>query len=59
MLEMNQMLKIIVERDASDLHLHVAKPAVMRLHGILDVIDPLYLTHNYDDKDPFRGGHAY
>ena len=33
MLEMNQMLKIMVERDASDLHLHVGKPAVMRLHG--------------------------
>ena len=44
MLEMNQMLKVIVERDASDLHLHVAKPSVMRLHGVLDVIDPDTLT---------------
>jgi twitching motility protein PilT len=44
MLEMNQMLKIIVERDASDLHLSVGKAAVMRIHGILDVVDPDILT---------------
>lgn len=44
MLEMNQMLKIIVERDGSDLHLPVGKPAVMRIHGILDVVDPDILT---------------
>jgi twitching motility protein PilT len=44
MLEMNQMLKIIVEREASDLHLHVGKPAVMRLHGTLDIIDSDTLT---------------
>ncbi len=44
MLEMNQMLKIIVERDGSDLHIRVGKPAVMRLHGILDVVDPDILT---------------
>lgn len=44
MLEMNQMLKIIVERDGSDLHLSVGKPSVMRIHGILDVIDPDILT---------------
>lgn len=44
MLEMNEMLKVVVERDASDLHLHVGKPAVMRLHGILDVVDPDILT---------------
>ncbi len=44
MLEMNEMLKVVVERDASDLHLHVGKPAVMRLHGILDIVDPDILT---------------
>jgi len=44
MLEMNQMLRIIVERDASDLHIRVGKAAVMRLHGILDVVDPDVLT---------------
>jgi twitching motility protein PilT len=41
---MNQMLKIIVERDASDLHLSVGKPAVMRIHGTLDIVDPDVLT---------------
>jgi len=41
---MNEMLKIIVERDASDLHLSVGKATVMRLHGILDVVDPDILT---------------
>lgn len=44
MLEMNEMLKVVVERDASDLHLHVGKPTVMRLHGILDILDPDILT---------------
>lgn len=44
MLEMNEMLKIVVERGGSDLHLHVGKPSVMRLHGILDIIDPDVLT---------------
>lgn len=40
MLEMNEMLQLVVERDASDLHLSVGKPAVMRLHGTLDIVDP-------------------
>ena len=39
-MEINEMLKICVERDGSDLHFSVNKPAVMRLHGTLDVIDP-------------------
>ncbi|GAB4321681.1 MAG: type IV pilus twitching motility protein PilT [Candidatus Sumerlaeia bacterium] len=43
-LEINEMLKICVERDGSDLHFSVNKPAVMRLHGTLDVIDPQILT---------------
>ena len=43
-LEMNQMLKIVVDRDGSDLHCSVGKCAVMRLHGTLDVIDPDILT---------------
>jgi twitching motility protein PilT len=38
------MLKIIVEREASDLHLHVGKPSVMRIHGTLDIVDPDVLT---------------
>ncbi len=44
MLDMNEMLKIVVERDASDLHLSVGKPAVMRLSGTLDIVDPDVLT---------------
>ena len=44
MLEMNEMLRLVVERDASDLHLSVGKPAVMRLHGTLDIVDPDILT---------------
>jgi len=39
MLDMNQMLKIIVERDASDLHCSVGKPTVMRIYGKLDIVD--------------------
>lgn len=44
MLEMNEMLKIVVERDGSDLHIHVGKSPVMRIHGTLDVVDPDILT---------------
>lgn len=40
MLEMNQMLRLVVERDASDLHISVNKPAVMRAGGTLDIVDP-------------------
>jgi len=39
-MEMNQMLKIVTDRDGSDLHCSVGKCPVMRLHGTLDVIDP-------------------
>ncbi|MBN1515217.1 type IV pilus twitching motility protein PilT [Candidatus Sumerlaeota bacterium] len=44
MLEMNQMLRLVVERDASDLHIVVGKPAVMRAGGTLDIVDPDILT---------------
>jgi twitching motility protein PilT len=50
MLEMNQMLKLVVERDASDLHISVGKPAVMRLHGILDVVDPDIIQPEDSDR---------
>lgn len=36
MLEMNQLLKVVVERDASDLHLACGKPPVMRMGGVLE-----------------------
>jgi twitching motility protein PilT len=39
-LDMNQMLKIVVDRDGSDLHCQVGKAPVMRLHGTLDMVDP-------------------
>lgn len=50
MLEMNEMLKLVVERDASDLHISVGKPPVMRLHGILDVVDPHIITPEDSDR---------
>lgn len=50
MMEMNEMLKIVVERDASDLHLHVGKAAVMRNSGILEVVDPDVLTPEVTEK---------
>ncbi len=43
-MEINDMLKLVVERDASDLHISVGKPAVMRLSGQLDVLDPDVIT---------------
>ncbi len=50
MLEMNEMLKLVVERDGSDLHVSVGKPAVMRLHGTLDVIDPTIITPDDSER---------
>ena len=50
MLEMNEMLKLVVERDGSDLHISVGKPAVMRLSGNLDVIDPEIVTPDASER---------
>ena len=50
MLEMNEMLKIIVERDGSDLHFSVGKQPVMRISGILDMIDPEVLAPEDTDR---------
>ncbi len=44
MLEMNQLLKVVVERDASDLHLAVGKPPVMRIGGTLEPLSSGTLT---------------
>jgi twitching motility protein PilT len=44
MLEMNEMLKIVVEAEASDLHCSVGKQPVMRVHGVLELVDPAILT---------------
>ena len=49
MLDMNDMLKLVVERGGSDLHISVGKAPVMRLHGTLDLIDPNIITP--DDAD--------
>ncbi len=44
MIEINDMLKVVVEADASDLHCAVGKTPVMRTHGVLEVVDPAILT---------------
>jgi len=36
---MNELLSVVVERNASDLHLTVGKPPVLRVDGRLDVLD--------------------
>ena len=43
-MDINEMLKIVVDRDAADLHLRVAKPPVIRTHGIFEPLDPSPLT---------------
>ena len=44
MLEIGELLRIVVERNASDLHLVVGKPPVLRIDGRLDVLDYEPLT---------------
>lgn len=43
-MEMNELLSIVVERNASDLHLTVDSPPVLRVDGRLDVLDFQSLT---------------
>ena len=43
-MDINEMLKIMVDRDAADLHLRVNKPPVIRLHGDFEPLDPQPLT---------------
>jgi len=50
MMEMNQMLRIVVDRDASDLHISVGKAAVMRIGGNLDIVDPDILTPDDSER---------
>lgn len=50
MLEMNEMLKLVVEREASDLHISVGKPPVMRIGGGLDIADPDVVTPEDSDR---------
>ncbi|MCC7390914.1 type IV pilus twitching motility protein PilT [Candidatus Sumerlaeota bacterium] len=49
-MEMNEMLKLVVERDASDLHISVGKTPVMRMGGVLDVVDPNILTPDDSER---------
>jgi twitching motility protein PilT len=44
MMDINEMLKAMVDRDAADLHLRVNKPPVIRLHGAFDPLDPMPLA---------------
>jgi twitching motility protein PilT len=43
-MDINEMLKIVVDRDAADLHLRVGKAPVIRLHGVFEPLDPRPLT---------------
>lgn len=43
-MDINEMLKIMVDRDAADLHIRVAKPPVIRIHGSFEPLDPKPLT---------------
>ena len=43
-MDINDMLKTMVDRDAADLHLRVGKPPVIRLHGTFEPLDPNVMT---------------
>ena len=44
------MLKIVVDRDAADLHLRVGKSPVIRLHGTFEPLDPHVLTNEDTER---------
>ncbi|MDE2125964.1 MAG: type IV pilus twitching motility protein PilT [Armatimonadetes bacterium] len=47
MLHIDDLLKLLVEREASDLHLRVDEPPVMRIHGVLTRLDmPVISEHD-------------
>ena len=43
-MDINEMLKIMVDRDAADLHLRVGKPPCIRAGGAFSTLDPTPLT---------------
>ena len=43
-MDINEMLKIMVDRDAADLHLRIGKQPVIRVHGQFEPLDPTPLT---------------
>ena len=49
-MDMNEMLKVMVERDAADLHISVGKTPVMRMSGGFDVVDPKILTADDSER---------
>lgn len=48
--EMNEMLKMLVEREGADLHISVGKPPVMRVGDGLEILDPEVLTAEDSDQ---------
>ena len=44
MVDLKELLQIVVERNASDLHLQVAKPPLLRIDGVLKYVDIDTLT---------------
>ena len=49
-MEISELLKIVVEEDASDLHLKVHKPPILRIHGSLHELDYPPLTAEDTEK---------
>ncbi|MBI3736294.1 PilT/PilU family type 4a pilus ATPase, partial [Candidatus Sumerlaeota bacterium] len=43
-MDINEMLKAMVDRDAADLHLRVGKPPAIRTHGTFEYLDPKNLN---------------
>jgi len=66
MIHIDDLLHMLVESEASDLHLRVGEPPVMRIHGLLrrvpdmpvltdrDMYDMLYVTLNEDRRSRFE-----
>ncbi|MBU4179824.1 MAG: type IV pili twitching motility protein PilT, partial [Actinobacteria bacterium] len=45
-LDINEMLEEVIKRGASDLHITVGVPPVLRVNGVLQRMDHLRLTSN-------------
>ena len=43
-MEMNELLKMVIERDASDLHVAVGRPPTIRIDGRLENLGNVPLT---------------
>jgi len=66
MIHIDDLLRMLVESEASDLHLRVGEPPIMRVHGLLrrvqgmpvltdrDMYDTLYLMLNEDRRTRFE-----